>query len=171
MGKKRVRHKQRRSYLKRFSSEMVNTGSKANTALMQKYHGKVDSYASDYLNKIFFTTVCKPNDPRQLVLDRISEMLIESDPHRHVVLIGGKLKRLLMFYSPRVYRDKEQPPMEEVFFIENDLRCGIIRRSVNYPSRDRAMLAFNKRRINWVRLETYSTATSPPASVNISPST
>lgn len=143
---KRQRNKERRAYLK-------HRKPMANTELMKLYVGNVESKASDYLNRIFYATKEKPAEPRVKVLKKLEEWTNSVDRHRHIVMYGGSLRRLIMFFTSRNFQNKDDGPLEEVFFIENDIRSGIVRRSMLYPSRERAKIALEQKRITWVFIE------------------
>lgn len=82
------------------------------------------------------------NEPRKLALRyaRFLSMLGEVEPRRHVVLHKSSVSKLMMFFNIK---------HDEVFFVEIQLSIKLVKRSITYGSRDHALAAKKKRKIQW----------------------
>lgn len=147
MSKRRPK-RMKRSYLKRWSSGMVTGKSgKLTTHIVGLMHGNPRSIGClDYIyrNGQFYEMPSPLGDPR-LEIERTLEYW-KSDFYQgfnrfcFIVVQGRHYQSLKRFFSG-----------ERIFFIRETKDS--IERSITYPTKQLAMLAFTKGRITWVEIE------------------
>src|SRR5690606_14547294 len=108
------------------------------------YHGRAgaadDALADKYVQLIWGRTPPKtPNEPRKLVLDKLVPMLKGVDVFNIISLARTDEHQVFMFF-----RNKS------VFLVERKIKKEEWRKSINYVSRDQAILAFRRGRTVWV---------------------
>lgn len=126
----------RRAYLKRFSAEMVNTGSGANTKLMDNFHGKVTNVG--------------PVELVPVVGFKVTQEVLES---RKRWVQGLKWENSSVFVCLKDTR-KERLDMylngDVVCFFKEDKILETIHHSIIYSSRAQAMMYLERKRVIWV---------------------
>jgi hypothetical protein len=117
----------------------VNTGSGPKIGALSEYRARVRSLTfnpqvQEYLDRRF-PGVQRTSPERQACIDQYNATIREQPKQDCIVLHHTGRVRVTLWYVPK---------WRFCYFVEEDFRINTIRRSIEYPSRDRAFTVFNQ---------------------------
>lgn len=140
---KRQKRVKRSGLSKRFSSEFINTGSTLNKIGMDAlYSGnKLPLNSDGFLVTLFGKDTNNGGPARVEALKLRERILNQVDPARHFKVLETEKLRVLMYYIN---------PSDGFFFVQYEKQTGIVRKSLTYKSKQRAMRFFNANDVKWI---------------------
>lgn len=131
----------RRAYLKRFSNGYINTGSSPNTQVLSEYSLRGRSLPDPFLVSLFGLDTNKGGQPRVEALELRAKIIQQVDPKRHFKVLETEKLRILLYY---------QNPKDGFFFVQYEKMSGVVRKSLTYGSKDRAMRILRADKVKWI---------------------
>lgn len=140
---KRQKRVKRSGLAKRFSSSYINTGSSMNKVGMEAlYSGsKLPLDTDGFLVTLFGKNTNNGGPPRIEALALREKILHQVDPKRHFKVLETEKLRVLMYYVN---------PVDGFFFVQYEKNTGIVRKSLTYKSKERAMRYFRANSVKWM---------------------
>lgn len=140
---KRRKMVKRSGLAKRFSSSYINTGSYMNKVGMESlYSGSKLPLDSDgFLVTLFGKATNNGGQPRIEALALREKIIQQIDPKRHFRVLETEKLRVLLYYIN---------PVNGFFFVQYEKETGIVRKSLTYKSKQRAMRYFRANDVRWI---------------------
>jgi hypothetical protein len=141
MAKRSKRKGMRRSYLKRFSNGYINTGTSPNRETLSEYSARGRSTPDPFLVTLFGLDTNKGSLPREEALALRQKILETAEPNMHIKVQETEKLKVLMYYKPGAV---------QVFFVQYEKTTGIVRRSLVYGTKNRALRVLRMNKVTWV---------------------
>lgn len=139
MAKGRQKTVKRSGLAKRFSSSFINTGTSLNKVGMDALY-KRNLSPDPFLVTLFGKDSNKGGPPRVEALKLREKVINQVDPKRHFKVLETEKLKVLMYYIN---------PEEGFFFVQYEKNTGIIRKSLTFKSKQRAMRYFRMNNVKW----------------------
>lgn len=167
MAKKARKKGGRRAYLKKFSAEATyGNRTYPKQGWSQEYHERVQSIVHVDVKKVDGVEVRTVKD------QPLPASFVNTEPHDKVRVLYQSLRMQKVHEFHRIVLFKTNHYREEIWFqgrtfilIEVDIRAELIKRSIEYPSKDALMSARAYKKVAWVSIKENplpSKAASPP---------
>lgn len=136
----------RRAYLKRFSSGYINTGRSLNAVGMDALFSgsKLPLNADPWLTTIFGKDTNNGGIPREQALALREKIINQTEPHMHFKVLETEKLKVLLFY---------RSAQDGVFFVQYEKTVGVIRKSISYANKERAMRILRADNVKWLVTE------------------